>query len=123
MQVLILEYDAILRDLLCLGLKRNGFVPILCADPSNVRDEITMHAPEAMIVDNHLPFSNGIDLIYELENEHLLDNVYTVFLSSLGFTSIVKQAIKAGADDFLVKPFDMDCLSLKLKSHQKMERN
>jgi DNA-binding response OmpR family regulator len=122
MRVLILEYDAILRDLLFLGLQRNGFVPILCADPKNVRDEIARHDPEAMIIDNHLPFSNGIDLIYELNRENLLENIYTVFLSSLGFTSIVKQAIKAGADDFLVKPFDMDCLSLKLKSHTKMDR-
>lgn len=122
MQVLILEYDAILRDLLYLGLQRNGFVPILCSDPNKIRDEIARHDPEALIVDNHLPFSNGIDLIYELNKENLLNNIYTVFLSSLGYTSIVKQAIKAGADDFLVKPFDLDCLTLKLKSHQKMER-
>jgi DNA-binding response OmpR family regulator len=40
-------------------------------------------------------------------------------LSSLGFSCIVKQAIDAGADDFMVKPVDMDLLVYKLKSFQK----
>lgn len=119
MRVLVLEYDVLLRDLLQLGLKRNGFMPIFCNDPGTVREEIAMNQPEVMIVDNHLPFSNGIDLLSELKADHLLENIYVIFLSSLGFPPIILQAIKAGADDFLVKPLDMDCLVLKINSHQK----
>jgi len=73
-----------------------------------------------LVIDTCLPYRNGIDLLRELHEENLLHDVYVVILSSLGFSCIVKQAVEAGADDFLVKPLNMDSLLSKLKSHRKV---
>jgi len=120
MRVLILEYDAILCDLIRLKLQTNGLVPVICRDPVYVRDELGDRQPDALVVDTCLPYQNGIDLLHELKDEKLLHDVYVVILSSLGFSCIVKQAVEAGADDFLVKPLNMDSLVTKLKLHQKV---
>lgn len=115
MRVLILEFDAILCDLISLTLKRCGFEPIVCEDPIFVRDELANQRPDALIIDTRLPYQNGIDLLHELKDENLLGNLHVIVLSALGFQCIVQQAVDAGAQDFLVKPFDLETLVQKLK--------
>lgn len=115
MHVLILEYDAILCDLIFLRLKQKGYQPVICEDPIFVRDEILRHRPDALILDTRLPDQNGIDLLKELKAEDLLLNMHVIVLSALGFSCVIKQAVDAGANDFLIKPVDLDLLAQKLQ--------
>jgi DNA-binding response OmpR family regulator len=118
-RVLLLEYDAILCDLLKLSLQRNGYMPIICDDPVFAIDEIEECQPEILIIDTCLPRLNAFDLLHEINEKGLLDSKYVVILSALGFPSIVKQAKEAGADDFLVKPLDVETLVSKIMHHQR----
>lgn len=121
MRVLLLEYDAILCDLIKLTLKRNGYIPITCDDPIFAMDEIEEYQPEILIIDTCLPHLNAFDLLHEFQENGLLEGKYVVILSALGFSSVVKQAREAGADEFLVKPFDVETLVSKLATRQKSQ--
>jgi DNA-binding response OmpR family regulator len=123
MRVMILEYEAILCDLIRLKLESSGFIPVVCKDPIYVRDEIMNQQPDALVIDSCLPYQNGIDLLRELKYEGLLVHTHVIILSTLGFSCIVKQAVEAGADDFLVKPINVDVLASKLKSNHKLSEN
>jgi DNA-binding response OmpR family regulator len=79
--------------------------------------------PDALVIDSCLPYQNGIDLLRELKYEGLLVHTHVIILSTLGFSCIVKQAVEAGADDFLVKPINVDVLASKLKSNHKLSEN
>ena len=116
MRVLVLEYDAILCDSILLALQRNGFEAIRCKDPQTINEVIEKVSPDVLILDNHLQKMNGIDLLTNLKGEGLLQDVYVIFISSLGFSPIVKQAVNAGANEFLVKPFNLDLLISKIKT-------
>lgn len=116
MQVLILEYDAILCDLIALRLRQKGYVPVICEDPVFIHEELEDHHPDVMILDTRLPDQNGIDLLKGLNEEDLLNNMYVIVLSALGFSCIIRHAVDAGADDFLVKPVDLDLLVQKLEN-------
>ena len=115
MRVLILVYEHLQSDLLELVLRRNGFEPILCSDPVNIRQELKTHAPQVLMIDTRLPNHNGIDVLRQLKEDRLLNNLYVIVLSSLGSSIIVKEAVEAGAQEFLVKPLDMDMLVARLK--------
>jgi DNA-binding response OmpR family regulator len=118
-RILLLEYDAVLGDLLKLSLQRNGYYPIICDDPVFAIDEIEEFQPEIMIIDTCLPRLNAFDLLHEIKEKGLLEGRYVVILSALGFPSIVKQAKAAGADEFLVKPLDVETLVSKIALHSK----
>ncbi len=118
-RILLLEYDAVLGDLLNLSLKRNGYNPIFCDDPVFAIDEIEEFQPEIIVIDTCLPRLNAFDLLHAINEKGLLKGRYVVILSALGFPGIVKQAKTAGADDFLVKPFDVETLVLKIAHYSK----
>ena len=122
-RILILEYDALLCDLIDLTLRRNGFETILCEDFSRIRDVIKTKHPDVIVIDTHLPDQNGIDLLRQLSAEKILEHISVIILSALGFPCIVKEAVEAGAEDFLVKPLDMDSLVSKLRSRWKDSEN
>lgn len=41
--------------------------------------------------------------------------MHVIVLSALGFSCVIKQAVDAGANDFLIKPVDLDLLAQKLQ--------
>lgn len=108
--VLVLEPGKLLSDLIMLALKRSGMNPVLCSDPSMVRQQLIQHIPDIFLVDTLLPGINGLDLVSELKAESFLSRTKVFILSSLGYPEIVQKAARIGAADFLVKPLDTDLL-------------
>jgi DNA-binding response OmpR family regulator len=118
-RVFLLEYDTVLCDLLKLSLQRNGYNPIICDDPVFAIDEIEEFQPEVIIIDTCLPRLNAFDLLNEIKEKGFLESKFVVILSALGFPGVVKQAKAAGADDFLVKPLDVETLVSKINLNSK----
>jgi len=112
--VLILEPNAMQSDLLKLALTRHSMNPIICADPSSLRDKLAQHAPDVLLVDTHLPGVNGLDLIAQLNSVALLNRTKVFFISSLAFPEVVQKAAKLGASGFLVKPLNPDLLAARI---------
>ena len=112
--VLVLIHDALQRDLLTLALKRHQLTPV-AVDPQNgLATDFERTAPQAMIIDLHLPGTNSLELIRQLRQGGKLTRCGVMVISSMGFPEIIRQAIAAGADDFIVKPVDPDALIARL---------
>lgn len=109
-RVLIVEADAMERDLMQLALQRGGFEVISTAQSEKVPDLIVRHRPKLMLLDMFMPRLNGLDLIKLLKRDGLVTGMTIIALSSLAFREIVHQAAVLGVSDFLIKPFDMDML-------------
>lgn len=113
--VLILEPNALQCDLIRMTLLRGGMKPIVCGQPADLRRCLLEHAPDALLIDTHLPGQNGLDLIGELSSDVSLKRTKVLFLSSLGFPEIVQKAAQIGASGFLVKPLDPDLLVTRIQ--------
>lgn len=79
------------------------------------------HQPRIMITDMEMPLMNGIDLILAVR-ERQTSYTHITVLSSLDSKEIIIQAIAAGADDYLVKPFHPQEISLRLEAAERMVR-
>ena len=109
-RILIVEADALQRDLMQLALQRGGFEVICTAQSEKVRELILKHRPKLMILDMFMPRINGLDLIKLLRAEGLVAGMTVIALSSMAFREIVHQAAVLGVSEFIIKPFDMDML-------------
>jgi DNA-binding response OmpR family regulator len=110
LSVLILEPNPLLCDLIKMTLVRSRMNPIVCTQPSALRQQLVQHIPDVLLIDTYLPGQNGFDLINELNSDVLLKRTKIFFLSSLGFPEIVQKAAQMGASGFLVKPLNTDLL-------------
>ena len=112
---LIIEGDKTLCDLLSLALRRIGFEVISSADGTEIVDLFLIHKPELLLLGLILPNRNGLEIMRELRRKGHLKNTTVFLVTALGYREIVRQAIKAGADDFLIKPIDIDLLIRKVQ--------
>ncbi len=62
--------------------------------------------PDIIIMDIVMPFKSGIEATREIRQ--LSGNVIIIMCSALGQETLVMEAIEAGANDFIVKPFKKD---------------
>ncbi len=110
LSILVLEPNALQCDLIKLALIRNRMNPIICTQPSDLRQLLVQHLPDVLLIDTYLPGQNGLDLIGQLNSEILLQRTKVIFISSMGFPEIVQKAAQMGASGFLVKPLNPDLL-------------
>jgi two-component system, OmpR family, response regulator len=116
LSVLILIPNALQCDLVRMVLLRNRMNPIVCRQPSALRQHLVQHVPDVLLIDTYLPGQNGLDLINELNSDVLLKRTKVIFVSSLGFPEIVQKAAKVGASSFLVKPLNPDLLVSRIQN-------
>ncbi len=71
--------------------------------------------PDAILLDWTMPVMTGIDFLKQLRNEPGGDKPVVVFCTTENDVDKISEAIKAGADEYLMKPFDSDILHSKFQ--------
>ena len=75
---------------------------------------IAQYKPALILLDNHLPGLSGMEFLYELASQDHAPQV--VMITAHGTERTAVEAIKAGAYDYLAKPFELDELRLVVKN-------
>lgn len=104
-------------------LEKAGFIVDVAASGSEAIAALATHVPDAVVLDLHLPDMSGLDILNQVMTDKLPTNV--VVVTTDGSIKIAVEAMRAGAYDFIVKPFSADrlvttvsnaCESANLKS-------
>lgn len=69
--------------------------------------------PDAILLDWTMPVMTGIDFLRQLRQEPRGDKPVVVFCTTENDVERISEAIRAGADEYLMKPFDGDILQSK----------
>jgi len=69
--------------------------------------------PDAILLDWTMPVMSGIDFLKQLRTEPGGDKPTVVFCTTENDVARISEAIKAGADEYMMKPFDGDILHSK----------
>ena len=105
MEILVVEDDNRLASLIKRGLEEQDFVVTLAYDGTTGKKLILNFPYDLMITDIILPQLNGLELCKEVRK--LKPEMPIIMLTALGTTDDKVEGFDAGADDYLVKPFDM----------------
>ena len=107
MRVLLAEDDAMIAQALCEGLDQNGFVVDWVQDGEHARTALGSLASEyaVLLLDLGLPRLSGLELLAELR--HRRNPIPILILTARDALADRVRGLNNGADDYLVKPFEL----------------
>ena len=103
MRVLVIEDDASVADYIVKGLKESGYNVDYAADGKVGLVKATTENYDVAIVDRMLPHVDGLTIVQTLRASN--NTTPVLILSALGDVDDRVKGLKAGGDDYLVKPF------------------
>ena len=113
-RLLIIDDDRALRDALRRALSLAGYEIATAADAEEAQVEIARQPPDAVVLDIGLPGVDGLELCRRLRATG--DRVPVLMLTAWDTVEDRIDGLDAGADDYLVKPFDMGELKARLRA-------
>src|SRR5947209_3708554 len=114
MRLLVVDDDRALRDVLRRTLSLAGYEVALTESGAGALSEINTSLPDAVVLDVGLPDIDGLEVCRLLRREG--NRVPVLMLTARDAVSDRIDGLDAGADDYLVKPFDVDELKARLRA-------
>jgi two-component system, OmpR family, copper resistance phosphate regulon response regulator CusR len=112
-KILLVEDEHKIADTLKLGLIENGYFVEVAYDGNIGYKLFTAHHFNLIILDINLPGMNGYDLCKAIRNQN--SSIPIIMLTALNALNDKIEGYDAGADDYLVKPFEFKELLLKIR--------
>lgn len=110
--ILIVEDDAAVRNLMATTLETQGYLYHLACNGSEALMEATTQHPDVMLLDLGLPDMDGVDIIRKVRGWTAMP---IIVISARSDDADKVEALDAGADDYLTKPFSIDELLARLR--------
>jgi two-component system, OmpR family, response regulator MprA len=114
MRLLVVDDDRALRDVLRRALTLAGYDVRLAESGAGALADVASTAPDAVVLDVGLPDIDGLEVCRLLRREG--NRVPVLMLTARAAVSDRIDGLDAGADDYLVKPFDIDELKARLRA-------
>src|SRR5277367_4936246 len=114
MRVLLVEDDAMIAQGLQTALRQGGFAVDWMRDGSSAGAALQSSVFDVVLLDLGLPLRNGIEVLRELRKRG--DSTPVIILTARDEIQHRIAGLDAGADDYIVKPFDLDEVMARLRS-------
>jgi two-component system chemotaxis response regulator CheY len=115
MRVLVIDDSRTVRIIIGQILREIGMEVVEAKNGVEALEQIKRDPDvELMLVDWNMPEMNGLDFIRAVRSDHAFDAVRILMVTSESQGEQVIQALEAGANEYLMKPFNKDILVAKL---------
>lgn len=118
-KILVIEDEKRIAELLDKGLREFGFDITIAFDGDTGKRLILSNVYDLIITDIILPHYNGFELTQIIKEKY--SDTPVIMLTALGATDDKLDGFDAGADDYMVKPFDLRELNARI--HVLLKRN
>jgi two-component system, OmpR family, response regulator len=112
--LLLVEDDAMLGAAVRDGLLQDGYAVDWARDGAMARSLLEDHAYQAVLLDLSLPQESGLSILKGLRLRH--DATPVVIITARDAVAERVEGLDLGADDYVVKPFDLDELAARLRA-------
>ena len=111
-QVLVVEDDSPIRNLITTTLKTNNYRYLTAVNGESAISQTESHNPDIILLDLGLPDIDGVEVIKKIRT---WTNTPIIVISARTEDADKIEALDAGADDYLTKPFSVDELLARLR--------
>ena len=108
--ILVVEDHDDTREMLCILIAQWGFRAVEACNGLEAVEVASRERPQLILMDGRLPLLDGLDATRRIRENALLDNVRIVALNGSGSPDFHYDALAAGCDDTIEKPFDIESL-------------
>ncbi|MBN1327796.1 MAG: sigma-54-dependent Fis family transcriptional regulator [Candidatus Cloacimonetes bacterium] len=112
-KILIVEDDLTLQKLMAEFLSEEGYNVLTEANGHGAVNRISKETPDLILLDINLPDLNGLEVLRKIKSG--ATNPVTIIVSGSTGVKIAVKAMKLGAYDYIVKPFDNDELLMVIQ--------
>jgi len=113
-RILVAEDNRLIQQTIARKLIKDGFEVITVNDGKACLEKLESNEVDLLITDLFMPFVNGHEVISTIRNEWK-KQLPIMVLSAAGSEETVLKAFELGADDYMVKPFSLGELTVRVK--------
>lgn len=110
---LIVDDSKVIRMVAKKILQELEFETVEAADGKQALDACLAKMPDGVLLDWNMPVMNGIEFLRELRAAPGGDKPIVVFCTTENDIEHIQEAIQAGANEYIMKPFDSDIIQAK----------
>lgn len=114
--ILVVEDDSSIKNLITTTLKAHDYRYLVAPNGSTAILEASSHNPDIVLLDLGLPDIDGVEIIRKIRS---WSNMPIMVISARSEDSDKIDALDAGADDYLTKPFSVEELLARLRATQR----
>ena len=115
LKILIVEDEPEIADNLAALLSAKGHKVVTCSEGADGVAHARKEPFDLLLLDVMLPRMSGLDVCKMLRSDPKTMKLKIVMVTGLGRMGDVEEAFRAGADDYLIKPFDSTRLFKKIE--------
>jgi DNA-binding response OmpR family regulator/class 3 adenylate cyclase len=115
----ILIVDDVLANIRVLFtfLKKNHFEVLIAEDGDMALESVSWDVPHLILLDVMMPKMNGFEVCQQLKENEKTKDIPVIFMTALSDTIDKVKGFKLGAVDYITKPFDVEEVLLRIKTH------
>jgi two-component system chemotaxis response regulator CheY len=110
---LVVDDSRVIRKVARKIIEELEFTCVEAGDGSQALEHCREAMPDAVLLDWNMPIMNGLDFVKALRREDGGDKPVVVFCTTENNMSHITEALRAGADEYVMKPFDGDIIESK----------
>ncbi len=114
--ILIIEDEQDIRELLVYNLQKEGYATLTSGDGKDGLGIARLKLPDLILLDLMLPGLDGLSVCKELERSQNTANIPVIMLTAKGEEVDRVVGLELGADDYMVKPFSVRELLLRIRN-------
>jgi len=114
-KILVAEDDKAIIEVVKIILEDKGYTVIMADQGKKVHKAIEQHAPDMILLDIWLFGEDGVEIAKVIKANPLTKQIPLVMMSANNETEKITK--KVGADDFLLKPFNIEDLLYLVRKH------
>ncbi len=120
MRILIVDDDADMRRLLLRTLQRWGYDVVPAADGEEAWERLQNEPISFVITDWIMPKLDGLGLCRRIREARFTRYIYIILLTAKNSKDELIEGMEAGADDFLIKPFNAGELKVRIRAGERI---
>ncbi|WP_293712295.1 two-component regulator propeller domain-containing protein [uncultured Parabacteroides sp.] len=114
-KILLVEDDKDVRSYLKKSLETE-YTVIEAADGVKAYEKVIQDFPDLVLSDIMMPKRDGLELCTMIKNDIRVGHIPVILMTARSMVVHIKEGFQAGADDYIVKPFNMDVLQTRIRS-------
>lgn len=112
---LVVDDSRVVRKVARRIVEDLGFQAIEAEDGVVALDECRKQMPDSVLLDWNMPNMTGIEFLEALRKEDGGDKPLVIFCTTENDMSFIQRALEAGANEYIMKPFDGDIIQTKFE--------
>lgn len=111
--VLLVEDNPHIMKINSETLTMRGYEVLQATTAAQCMELLKWHAADLIVLDIMLPDGNGVDICKDLKKNY---HIPILFLSALGENQDIINGLRAGGDDYLAKPYDLEVFVARVET-------